>query len=221
LYLGLAVLAPFANFYVLGRLVVPGDATATAQRLMSNEVLFRSGIASFVIAAILDVALAWALYVVLKPVNKTLALLAAWLRLAYAIMFVIAVQSLVSALQLLSGADYLKVVQQGTLNALALQSLDTFTTMWDIALVAFGLHLILVGYLVFRSTFLPRLIGVLLIIAGVGYLVQSFATLLLPFPGLGVDLSLVTGWGELLFTFWLLIRGVNVEQWEKRAGESA
>ena len=221
MYLGLAVLAPFANFYVLGRLVVPGDATATAQRLMSNEVLFRSGIASFVIAAILDVALAWALYVVLKPVNKTLALLAAWLRLAYAIMFVIAVQSLVSALQLLSGADYLKVVQQGTLNALALQSLDTFTTMWDIALVAFGLHLILVGYLVFRSTFLPRLIGVLLIIAGVGYLVQSFATLLLPFPGLGVDLSLVTGWGELLFTFWLLIRGVNVEQWEKRAREAA
>lgn len=219
LYLGLALLAPFANFFVLGRLVVPGDATATAKNIAANELLFRSGIVSFVVATLFDVGIAWALYVVLRPESKNLSLLAAWLRLAYAIVFAVAVQSLLSAAQVVSGVSYLSAFQTSQLDAQALQFIDAFNTTWDIALVAFGLHLILIGYLIFRSNFIPWIIGVLLVIAGFGYLIQSFATFL--FPDFGINLSLITGWGELIFTLWLLIRGVNVERWEKQARESA
>lgn len=218
LYLGLALLAPFANFFVLGRLVVTGDATATAKNIAANELLFRSGIVSFVLATLFDVGIAWALYIVLRPANKNLSLLAAWLRLAYAVIFAVSLQSLLSAAQAVSGASYLSAFQTSQLNAQALQFVDAFNTMWDIALVAFGLHLVLIGSLIFRSNFIPGIIGALLIIAGIGYLIQSFAAFL--FPDFGINLSLITGWGELIFTVWLLIRGVNVERWEKQARES-
>jgi Domain of unknown function (DUF4386) len=122
--------------------------------------LFRSGIISFLIASLVDVAVAWALYIVLKPVNKNLSLLAAWFRLGYAVMFAVALQDLIGAVQLLSGADYLGVFQTSQLNAQVMQMLDTFNTTWDIALVAFGIHLVLIGYLVFKSTFIPRVVGV-------------------------------------------------------------
>ena len=219
LYLSLAILAPFSNFYVLGRLIVPGDAAATARNFTANEMLFRSGIISFIIASLIDVALAWALYIILKPVNKNLSLLAAWLRLGYAIIFAAAVQNLLSALQLLSGIRYLSAFQTSQLDAQAMQFLAAFNTSWDIALVVFGLHLVLVGYLIFRSSFIPGVFGILLLIAGLGYLVQSFAIFL--FPDFSLSLVLFTGWGELVFPLWLVIKGVNVERWEKRAREVA
>jgi hypothetical protein len=214
LYLGL-MLAPYANFLVLGSLVVPGDAAATANKIMANELLFRSGVTSFVIVSFIDVAIAWALYILLKPVNKQLSLLAAWFRLTYAIIFAAGLQNLFNVLKLLSDANYLSAFEKGQLHAQVMVSLAAFNSTWNIALVAFGLHLLVIGYLIFKSSFIPRVVGVLLVVAGFGYLVESLTAFLL--PNFSLNLALFTGWGELLFTFWLLIKGVNVEQWEKRA----
>lgn len=218
LYLGLA-LAPYANFFVLGSLVVPGDAAATANKIMANDLLFRSGVTSFVSVSFMDVGIAWALYILLKPVNKQLSLLAAWFRLAYAIIFGAGLTNLFNVLKLLSGANYLKAFEKGQLQAQVMVSLDAFNTTWNIALAAFGIHLLFIGYLIFKSSFIPRVVGVLLIIAGLGYLIESLAAFLL--PNFDLNLALFTGWGELLLTFWLLIKGVNVEKWENRALASA
>jgi hypothetical protein len=98
----MAILAAFANFSVFQNLVVPGDAKTTADNIMASGGLFRIGICSFLVVAILDIVVAWALYVLLKPVNKSISLLAAWFRVVYAAIFAIALNNLFSALQLLT-----------------------------------------------------------------------------------------------------------------------
>jgi hypothetical protein len=98
----MAILAPFTNFYVFQNLIVPGDAKTTADNIMASGGLFRIGISCFLVVAILDIVVAWALYVLLKPVNRSLSLLAAWFRVVYAAVFTIALNNLIDALQLLS-----------------------------------------------------------------------------------------------------------------------
>ena len=120
---------------------------------------------------------------------------------------------------LLSGAGYLAVFETDQLNALAVLFLNAFDDGFLIDLVFFGLHLLVLGYLIFKSGYLPRILGVLVIIAGFGYLLDSFAKFL--FPNLGLEISLLTGWGELLLALWLLIKGVNIEQWKKHALDPA
>jgi hypothetical protein len=131
------LLAIFANFFVIKGLIIPGDAAATANNISANEMLFRFGIISFIIVLILDVLVAWALYVLFIPVNKNLALLAAWLRLVYTCNFL-------SVLQLLSGAEYLKVFETVQLHAQVMLFIDAFNNGWLIGLVFFGLHLLVI-----------------------------------------------------------------------------
>jgi hypothetical protein len=124
-----------------------------------------------------------------------------------------------AVLFLSSGADSLRVFTPGQLHALASLFLNLHNDGITIAGLFWGLWLFPMGYLVFESGFLPRILGILLMIGCAGYLIQSFAALLL--PNLDVNIALVTFWGEVLFPLWLVIKGVNVEQWEKRAHESA
>ncbi len=201
----MTIAAIFANFFVLESFIVPGDAAETANNIMVNEGLFRAGICSLIIVAILDVVVAWALYVFLKPINKNLSLLTAWFRLVYAAILGISLHNLFSVLQLLSGADYLKVFETDQLHAQAMLSLSAFSDGWDIGIVFFGLHLALLGYLVFKSDHIPRILGVLLVIAGLGYLIDSFVVFLL--PNQEVTIAMFTFIGELLFMFWLLLQG--------------
>lgn len=193
----------FADLFVRQSLVVPGDAAKTVNNIMADELLFRIGISSFLIVIILDVLVAWALYVLLKPVNRSLSLLAAWFRLVYATIFGIALADLFGVLQLLSGADYLTVFETGQLHAQVMLSLNAFSDGWAIGFVFFGLHLVLLGYLVLRSDYIPRILGVLLIVAGSGYLIFNFGKFL--FPNYDLSIVLVAGWGELIFVFWLLL----------------
>lgn len=123
-----------------------------------------------------------------------------------------------AVLFLLSGADSLKVFTADQVHTLVSLFLNLHAIGLNIAGIFFGLWLFPMGYLVFKSGFLPRFLGVLLIIGGFGYLIQSFTALL--FPDLAANIALLpvfTSWGELLFPLWLVIKGVNVEQWEKRA----
>lgn len=124
-----------------------------------------------------------------------------------------------AVLLLSSGADYLRGFTANQLHALVLLFLHLHDYGIDIAGIFWGLWLFPMGYLVFKSGFLPRILGILLMIGCVGYLIQSFAAFL--FPNFEVNIALFTFWGEVLFPLWLVIKGVNVEQWEKRAREAA
>jgi hypothetical protein len=200
----MTILAIFANFFVLQSLIVPGDAAITANNIMANELLFRLGICSFIIVAILDVVVAWALYVLLKPVNKSLSLLSAWFRLVYAAILGIALVNFFSVLQFLSGADYLTAFEPNQLHAQVMLFLNAFNYGWTIGLIFFGIHLSILGYLVFKSGYIPKILGVLLIIAGLGYLIDNFVIFLL--PNYGATIAMVTFIGELLFMLWLLFK---------------
>ncbi len=211
--------APFGLIYVPSRLVVPGDAAATAGNIAASESLFRLGIVSNLYVAIINILLAVALYQLLKPVSRNMALLMlAFVLVGVAIAMLSELPQL-GVLRLLSGPDYLNAFTTGQLQAQIMLLLHLHNQGLNIAQIFWGLWLFPLGYLVFKSRFLPRILGVLLMIACFGYLIDSLAELL--FPNLGLSLIFFVGWGDLLLLLWLLIKGVNVEQWEKRALEPA
>ncbi len=213
--LGLLIMTIFAilaNFFVLESLIVSGEAAETANNIMANEGMFRLGIFGLICVAILDVLVAWALYVLLKPVNKSLSLLAAWFRLVYTTILGIALANLFVSLELLSSPDYLIIFETKQLHAQAMLFLNAFNHGWNIGLVFFGIHLSILGYLVFKSGYIPKILGILLIIAGSGYIIDSIVIIL--FPNLDVPIAMFTFFGELLLMFWLLIKGTKIPEME-------
>lgn len=208
--LALLIMTVLAIFLNPSSLVVPGDAAASANKIAANELLFRASVCAFMIVAILDVMVAWALYVFLKQVNRDLSLLTAWFRLVYAAILWTALASLLGVLLLSGGASYLTVFETDQLHALAMLLLNAFSYGWSIGLVFFGLHLLLLGYLVFKldySGYIPRILGVLLVVASLGYLIDGFGMLLL--PSYDVSIALFTFFGELLLMLWLLWGGAR------------
>ena len=206
----MAILAPFAEFFVRQSFIVPGDAVATANNIMANTLLFRLAICSYLIVAILDMVVAWALYIFLKPVYQGLSLLAAWFRVVYAGILAIALQNLTTVLPLLSGASYLTVFETSQLYAQAMVSLDAFSDGWNIGLAIFGLHLLVLGYLVFKSGYMPKILGTLLIIASFGYVIDSFGKLLS--PNYDPAIAMFTFIGEVVLIFWLLFKGTKISE---------
>ena len=203
----MAILAPIAQFGVMQKLVMPGDAKATVENIMASAALFRTGIFIFLFVAILDVVVAWGLYTLLKPANKRLSLLAGWFRVVYAVIFAVALTNLLNVLQLLNGVDSLKAIELDQLYAQGMLSLSAFQSAWDIGLVIFGLHLLVVGYLAFQSGYVPKWLGVLLVIAGIGYMVDSFGKFLV--PNYNLTIAGFTFIGEVLLIFWLLWKGIK------------
>lgn len=200
----MAVLAPLAVFGVLGVLVTEGDAARTASDILASEGTFRAGIASLVAVVLLDVIVASALFGVFAPVNRTLSTLAAWFRLAYSAVFLVAISELVGAVNLLGDADSAAPEVQVE----ALSRIGAFTDIWDTGLILFACHLLLIGYLAFRSGYIARVFGVLLVIAGLGYLVDGFGAVLL--ADYSISVGMVAFVGEVALIFWLLIRGRRV-----------
>jgi hypothetical protein len=219
LYLIIFCLALFAELFVRQSLIVPGDATTTANNIMASDGLFRIGIVSFLIEQMVFLLLPLVLYKLLKPVNKNIAALMVILVLVGIPIAMLNLLNQFAVLLLVSGADYLTAFEADQLHAQVMLFLDLYQHGIFIAKIFWGLWLFPLGYLVFKSGFLPRILGILLIISGLGYLIDDFMVLLL--PNSGAILSLFAFIGEWLFALWLLIKGVNVEQWEKRALESA
>jgi hypothetical protein len=200
-------------------LVVPGDAAATARHILASASLFRLSIVSALLCQILFIFVGLALYQLLKVVNQTMAvLMVIFLLLSIPIAMLNELNN-VAVLYLLSGAASLNVFTAEQLHALVPLFLDLHALGLDISFLVGALWFFPMGYLVFKSGFLPRILAVLLIMNGLAYLITSFAALLL--PDLNVNLVMFTGWVEVVFALWLLIRGVNVERWDKRARESA
>ena len=217
LYLISNLFAPFTLLYLPSRFIVHGDAAATANNITASESLFRFGIVGNLFTFIANIFLALALYQLLKVVNKNMASLMVLLFLVGVPIAMLNEITQLAVLRLLSGADYLNAYPIDQWQALAYLLLGLHDQGLLIAHIFFGLWLLPMGYLVFTSDFIPKFVGILLVIAGVGYVVQSFAA----FLGYTVNIIVFTGLGELVFLLWLLIKGVNGEEWKKRALESA
>jgi hypothetical protein len=219
LYLAIFVVYPLSTV-VRSMLVAPADAAATAQNIAENERLFRWGMAGEATVFLIEIVLAAVLYTLLRPVSRSISLGASLARVAEGV--VMAAGNLVTSILTLvavGGAGYLAVFSAEQRNALALffQDANEYVVLtWGFF---FALSLVLTGWLVYRSGFLPRLPGVLLILAGVGYFAQSYGTFVA--PGLTDLLSTVVLVlaipGELAFALWLLIKGVDEEKWQASA----
>ena len=184
---------------------------------MANQLLFRVGVFGFMIMVIFDVLLAWLLYLLLKPVNTRLSLFSGWLRLVNGTIFGIALYHLLNVLEMVSGADYLKLLDPGQVQAQVMLFLHSFNQLWLIGLVFFGLHLFVLGYLILKSRYIPRVLGILLIIASAGYLIDSFANFMIPnyqnYATIFMLIVVVPGViGELSFTLWLLFKGSKIPE---------
>ncbi len=219
IWLIIAIMAPFAEFFVRQGLIVPGDVAATAANIVASESLFRAGFASDLVVFVIEVALAAVLYVLLRPVSRTLALVMAFARLAMVTILGFNLLNMVTALQLLTGAEYAAAFEKGQLQTLALVFLNAQSDGYALGMVFFGLHLAVLGYLVYRSGFLPRILGILMVGSALGYLANSFTVFLVPeyAATLAVVVVVAALIGELPLTVWLLIKGVNVERWHQRA----
>lgn len=138
-------LAVYGDVVVLGGLVTPGDASQTAVAVTNAAGTFRSGVLSLFLVAIIDVFVAWGLYLVFSPESRRLSQLAAWFRIVYAAIFVVAISNLLSVIRLLDRPEYLTVYSDQQLQALALLRYETFTDVWSAGLLVFGVHLIVLG----------------------------------------------------------------------------
>lgn len=212
LYLVIIVCAGFAEGYVRGTLVVPGDAAATAGNVLASEGLFRLGFAADVVAFLADAVVAVLLYVLLRPAGPTIALLAVAFRLiAHPAIASVNLLNHFGVLLVLDGAGPLSAFDTGQLEAVALVLLELHRYGYLIGGAFFGVHCALLGVLLVRSELFPDWLGMLLGVAAAGYLVESFTYFLLPaFGGAASGVVVVTaGVAEVSLCFWLLIRGVR------------
>jgi Domain of unknown function (DUF4386) len=216
LYLIIIVVGALGEAVVRGSIVVPGNATATAANLRSMEWLWRLGVAGEVVLLTCATALALILYVLLRPVGRDLALLGVFFNLVSIAIEGVAAVALAAALLPMTNA-YVSAFTPEQLNVMAMLSVRSHSTGFGIALIFFGMECVILGYLIFRSGYMPRSIGVLMQIAGACYVINSFALLLSPplssrlFPAILIP-SLIA---ELSLALWLLAKGVRAEKWDQ------
>jgi hypothetical protein len=210
LYLFIIVAGLFAEAYVRERLIVPNDAAATAGNIQAQQFLFRLGVVADLSTFVCAVPLAVILYSLLRSVNRNVALLMLALNIVQDAIGGLNALNTYSSLQLASGAEYLRAFSPEQLHTLVLLSLKHQSVGFAVALVFFGCSCIALGYLIYHSRRLPRILGMLMAVAGVCYLINSSALLLSPplaallFPPILYPAFV----GELSLALWLAVRGV-------------
>ena len=214
IYLLYFLTAGLAAFLTKG-LVVPGDAAATANGILGHEALYRSGFAVGLLANAIYIAVTALLYGLFEPVDRVVSLLAAFFSIVGCAVQIFGGLFQLVPLVILQDGQLLSAFKGEQLQAAALLCLKLYVQSFNISLVLFALYDLLVGYLVFRSTFLPRILGVLLMLAGVGWLTflwpplaTSLSSYILPLGALA----------EFLLMLWLLVKGVNTMRWQEKAG---
>ncbi len=204
----------FAQGFVSNKLVVGGDAAATAANLLAHKGLFQLGFAVFMIEMACNIVFTALFYDLLKPVSRSVSLVAAFLGLTGCVIKTFSRLFFIAPLFILGGAHYLSVFSAEQLQALALLFLKVNDRGAGIALVFFGFYALLTGYLIIRSTFLPRILGVLSVLGGLGWLTFLY-------PPLGSRLFLyivvLALFGAASLIFWLLVFGVNEQRWKEQA----
>ena len=219
-YLVIIVGSLFAPFAVAPSGMMRGQAALpTAAQILAAKPMYILGGATQLVVGACDIGVALIFYQLLKPVSSGLALLAAFFRLVFVAIANANVLNHFAPLLLLSGGEYLNAFKPDQLQALALMFIRLRTIGLDIALVFFGFHCVVLGYLIFRSTFFPRILGLLLAIGGVGYSFNIVANLIPPSIGahLFPYIMLPAGIAEVLLTLWLLVIGVNDQRWKEQA----
>lgn len=218
-YLVIIVAGALGETFVRGTLVASGDAATTASNIMASQTLWRAGIAGDLLMHVCDVFVMLALYVLLRVVNRNLALMALLLNVIQTSVLVANKMNLLMPLFLLADASYLKAFNPQQLQALAYVSIKAHGYGFGIGLIFFGVECLVYGYLIYKSRFLPRLLGPMMQVAGVCYLVNSIALLIAPaladeiFPAILLPSFIA----ELSLSLWLLIKGVDVQEWKRQA----
>jgi Domain of unknown function (DUF4386) len=222
LYLIIIILGLLGEAVIRGSLIVSHDAAATARRIVESEFLWRLGVAGQLVLLICAVALTLIWYVLLRPVNRNLALLVVFFALISLAAETVSALYLQATLAPLSAAAYLKDVDPQQLHALAYLSIVSHAYAFGVALIFFGVECLIVGYLVWKSGYFPKAIGAMMQIAGVCYLINSFSMVLSPslanflFPAILLPAFI----GESAFCLWLLVKGVDVPAWERKTRTS-
>jgi hypothetical protein len=221
LYLAVVVTGMFALF-ARPALIVPGDAAATAANILASEGLVRLAWTADLVATVCYVGVTVFLYALLAPVSRTVSLLAAFLGFAGCVVGAALSVNGLLPLVLLGGAPHLSAFSPEERLALVQLFRGSQGAGANVNFVFFGCYCATLGYLVYRSTFIPRILGVGLVVAGLAWLINSFAAFLSPpLASLLAPYPLAIGaLGEIAFTLWILVRGVNVPRWHEQAGRS-
>jgi len=223
LYLAIILIGLFGEAFVRDKLIVSGDATTTVANILAHQSLWRMHIAGEMLLLVCAAALAMIEYMLLRPVSREFALLAVFFDLLSVAVEAAIAMYLLQALFPIDGAPYLKVFTPEQLAAMARMTVRAHGYGFGLSLIFFGCSCIVTGWLIFRSGYLPKFVGVLMQIAGVCYLVNSFALILSPaladrmFPAILLPAFV----GELSFCLWLLIMGVNVRRWNERVRQNS
>ena len=208
----------FVFIFVSGSLSVPGDAAATAENIRASESLYRSGVVSYLIVFLSEIGATVLLYKLLSPVNKTVAMLMMVNRLMQAAIHAVNLVNFIFPLILLDGGDYLATFAPDQINSLVLLFTNTHYYGVLVSEAFFAVSLFLLGYLVVKSELFPGVLGIMLAIAGAGYVLDSFGIFLLPqhkdlFANIMIAPAIIA---ELSFTLWLLIKGIRSPKPESR-----
>ena len=219
----LCIVAGLAGFMAAGPLIMANDAAATAANILAQESLYRLGFAFDLISGASYLVTTVFLYHVLKPVSRSVSLLAAFFGLAGVASGGVSWLFRLAPLVLLHGDQYLSAFTTSQLQAMSMIALKLQLPVFSIGMVFFGIQCLSIGYLVARSTFLPRILGVLLAIGGTSYVIASFASFLIPSFGAHLvsfvlPVALI---GEGSLTLWLLVKGVNLQRWKEQASAAA
>ncbi|MCX2860523.1 DUF4386 domain-containing protein [Paucibacter sp. PLA-PC-4] len=222
LYLAIIALGLFGEAVVRGSVVLPGDAAATAARIAAEPLLWRAGIAGDLLMHVLDLPVILALYYLLRPVSRPLALLATLFNLVQTAVLAANKLNLLLPILLLQGSGTGQAFSATQLQALTALAINLHGYGFGIGLIFFGIACLLRGWLIARSGFLPKPLGLLLLLAGLSYLLNSFALLLAPklaaamFPVILMPAFV----GELALALWLIVKGVDLQQWRQRRADS-
>ena len=209
----------FGEMHVPSRIVVSRDPAATASNILELNSMFRWGFAGYLLEAVCDIALSWVMYVVLRPAGRNLALLAAFFGLVSTSVFAVAQFFFFGSTLILGGADYLKGFSPDQLNSLAFIWVRMYGLGAGLFMVFYGMATGVRGYLIYRSGYLPRLLGALLMLAGLGFIARNFVLVLA--PAYVSNLFLVPMFiAGLSLTLWMLIKGVDVRKWEASAARA-
>ena len=203
----MAVLAPIVHMNIFPSIIITGDAQTTAINLKDSLFFFRIGILFFLIVAILDIIVAWGLYILVKPANKNISLLAAWFRILYAAILVVSLNNLLNIFQFTDNSIFLNVFDQNQANTQILYLFNSFQSLWDFSMILFSIHLLILGALMLMAKYIPKFLSILLIIAGIGYLIDGVGNIL--FVNYNFQIAMFTFIGEVIMIFWLFWKGIK------------
>ena len=216
LYLFIIIAGIFGQVAVRSKIIVPNNAIETAQSILQFENLFRLGVGVELLMLIADVSLAMIFYVLLKPVNRNIALLASFFRLVMASISGVNLLNQFSALLLLQGSSFLSNVEPDTVNSFAYFFLKSHAYGYHFSLIFFSAHCVLMGYLLFKASFLPKIIGILFFAAAFSYFSNSFSSILAPEIAKMISPAILLPAlvAELSFSLWLIFKGIDKGTWD-------